>query len=138
MHQNVIPRTSHEGIQFDKAGNMYFIDELNGGNIYKYTSAAKFGDIMSGKADYFAAGQTFVLRVGDGNTPNATGAYTWVPFTDADWRRSARSAHHHGPERRHLGRCPQHHQPGGVQGHGLPAPGGHADPDGERTSSIST
>ena len=30
VHQNVIPRTSHEGIQFDKAGNMYFIDELNG------------------------------------------------------------------------------------------------------------
>ena len=37
---------------------------------------------MSGKAEYFDAGQTFVLRVGDGNTPNATGAFTWVPFTD--------------------------------------------------------
>jgi secreted PhoX family phosphatase len=83
VHQNVIPRTSHEGIQFDKARNMYFIDELNGGNIYKYTSAASFGDIMSGKAEYFAAGQTFVLRVGAGDIPNATGAYTWVPFTDA-------------------------------------------------------
>ena len=81
-HQNVIPRTSHEGIQFDKAGNMYFIDELNGGNIYKFTSAAKLGK-AGHRADYFAAGQTFVLRVGDGNTPNATGAYTWVPFTDA-------------------------------------------------------
>ena len=43
VHQNVIPRTSHEGIQFDKAGNMYFIDELNGGNIYKFTSAATLG-----------------------------------------------------------------------------------------------
>ena len=32
--------------------------------------------------DYFAAGQTFVLRVGDGNTPNATGAYIWVAITD--------------------------------------------------------
>ena len=40
--------------------------------------------VKSGKADYFAAGQTFVLRVGDGNTPNATGAFTWVPFTDAN------------------------------------------------------
>lgn len=39
---------------------------------------------MSGKADYFAAGQTSVLRVGDGNTPNATGSYTWVPITDED------------------------------------------------------
>ncbi len=83
VHQNVIPRTSHEGIQFDKAGNMYFIDELNGGNIYKYTPAARYKHVLSGKADYFAAGQTFVLRVGDGNTPNATGAYAWVPFTNA-------------------------------------------------------
>jgi uncharacterized protein len=83
VHQNVIPRTSHEGIQFDKAGNMYFIDELNGGNLYKYTPAASLADVKEGLADYFAAGQTFVLRVGDGGTPNATGAYVWVPFTDA-------------------------------------------------------
>jgi secreted PhoX family phosphatase len=82
VHQNVIPRTSHEGIQFDKAGNMYFIDELNGGNVYKYVPASSLRDVKRG-ADYFAAGQTFVLRVGDGNTANATGAYTWVPFTDA-------------------------------------------------------
>ena len=84
VHQNVIPRTSHEGIQFDKAGNMYFIDELNGGSVYKYTSAAGLGNVRAGRADYFAAGQTFVLRVGDGGTPNATGAYSWVPFTDED------------------------------------------------------
>jgi hypothetical protein len=84
VHQNVVPRTSHEGIHFDNAGNMYFIDELNGGNIYKYVSAAAFGQVKGGVADYFAAGQTFVLRVGDGNTPNATGAYSWVPFTDAE------------------------------------------------------
>ena len=82
VHQNVIPRTSHEGIQFDRAGNMYFIDELNGGSIYKYTSAARFRRVLSGRADYFAAGQTFVLRVGDGNTANASGAFTWVPFTN--------------------------------------------------------
>ncbi len=83
VHQNVVPRTSHEGIQFDKAGNMYFIDELNGGCIYKYTPAAPFEKVLAGKADYFAAGQTSVLRVGDGNTPNATGNYSWVPFTTA-------------------------------------------------------
>jgi uncharacterized protein len=83
VHQNVIPRTSHEGIQFDKAGNMYFIDELNGGSLYRFTPAASWGEIMSGRTEYFAAGQTSVLRVGDGNTPNATGAYTWVPITDA-------------------------------------------------------
>jgi secreted PhoX family phosphatase len=62
---------------------MYFIDELDGGNVYKFTSAASWGEIMSGRAEYFAAGQTFVLRVGDGSTPNATGAFTWVPITDA-------------------------------------------------------
>lgn len=84
VHQNVIPRTSHEGIQFDRVGNMYFIDELNGGNIYKYTSAAQFGRVKAGVDDYFAAGQTFVLRVGDGNTPNATGTFGWVPITDAN------------------------------------------------------
>jgi uncharacterized protein len=83
-HQNVIPRTSHEGIQFDRKGNMYFIDELNGGNIYKYTPKASFWKVLFGSADYFAGGQTFVLRVGDGTTANATGTYTWVPFTDVD------------------------------------------------------
>ncbi len=84
VHQNIIPRVSHEGVQFDKAGNMYVIDELNGGNIYKYTSKAEMSKVKNGRADYFAAGQTSVLRVGDGNTPNAVGAYSWVPITDAD------------------------------------------------------
>ena len=71
-------------MQFDKRLNMYFIDELNGGSLYKYTSAASWGEIKSGRAGYFDAGQTFVLRVGNGTTPNATGAYTWVPITDAE------------------------------------------------------
>ena len=83
-HQTVVPRVSHEGIQFDQQGSMYFIDELNGGNVYKFTSAAKWGEIMSGRANYFDAGQTFVLQVGSGSVPNATGAFTWVPFTDAN------------------------------------------------------
>ena len=79
LHRNVIPRTSHEGIQFDSAGNMYFIDELNGGNIYKLTSQTP------GLPTFFNAGQTSVLRVGDGlgaNASNAQGAFTWIPFTD--------------------------------------------------------
>jgi secreted PhoX family phosphatase len=62
---------------------MYFIDELNGGNIYRYSPAAKMAHVKNGRADYFAAGQTSVLRVGDGNTPNATGPFTWIPFTTA-------------------------------------------------------
>jgi secreted PhoX family phosphatase len=83
FHRNVIPRVSHEGIQWDKNGNMYFIDELAGGSLYKFTSAADFVKVKNGQADYFAAGQSSVLRVGNGNTPNATGAYTWIPFTTA-------------------------------------------------------
>src|SRR5262245_59117278 len=82
-HRNIIPRVSHEGMQFDRLGNLYFIDELDGGNLYKYTSAASFGEIMSGRAGYFDAGQTFVLRVGNGTVPNETGPFTWVPITNA-------------------------------------------------------
>jgi uncharacterized protein len=78
MHQNVIARVSHEGLAFDKNNNMYFIDELNGGSIYKYSSATP-----NSGATYFSGGTNSVLRVGDGNTPNATGAYTWVDFTNA-------------------------------------------------------
>ena len=83
VHQNVIPRTSHEGVEFDAAGNMYFIDELNGGSLYRYTSAASMADVVAGTADFFAAGTTAVLRVGDGMSANATGAFSWVDFTDA-------------------------------------------------------
>jgi uncharacterized protein len=82
IHRNVVPRTSHEGIQFDKKGDMYFIDELAGGSVYKYTTAANYGKVLGGVADYFAAGQTFVLRVGDGSTANAVGTFSWVPITN--------------------------------------------------------
>jgi len=78
VHRNIIPRTSHEGIMFDSANNMYFIDELNGGTVFKYTSMTPTNGLT-----YFSAGQTSVLRVGDGFTPNATGTYTWVAITDA-------------------------------------------------------
>jgi hypothetical protein len=61
---------------------MYFIDELNGGCIYRFTSTANWGALMSGKADYFSAGQISVLRVGTGTTPNATGPFVWVPLTN--------------------------------------------------------
>lgn len=77
-HRNAVPRVSHEGIQFDANRNMYFIDELNGGSIYKFASTTPAA------GSFFNAGQSSVLRVGDGNTPNATGASTFVPFTDAN------------------------------------------------------
>jgi len=79
VHRNILPRVSHEGLAFDKNNNLYFIDERNGGNLYKYTSTnpkATNGD------DFFATGQTFVLRVGDGTLKEATGGFTWIPITD--------------------------------------------------------
>jgi hypothetical protein len=101
---------------FDRDGNMYFVDELNGGNIYKFHSAASWGEIKSGRGDFFEAGQSSVLRVGDGNTFGATGAYTWVPFTDENGA-ALPGAIDHRSEQRHLGRRPQHHEQGSVQGH---------------------
>ena len=79
VHRDILPRVSHEGLAFDKKNNLYFIDERNGSHIFKFTSAkpnATRGD------DFFAAGQTFVLRVGDGKAKEATGAATWIPLTD--------------------------------------------------------
>ena len=82
----IVPRVSHEGLAFDRNNTMYFIDELNGGAIYKYVSREPDADRGS---DYFAAGQTFALRVGAGgqfegnNGPAITGAGTWVAITNA-------------------------------------------------------
>ena len=78
--RSVIPHVSHEGLAFDKDNNFYFIDELNGGSIYKYVSAnpnATNGD------DYFAAGQTFAMLVSGGSNANAVGAVTWAAITNA-------------------------------------------------------
>jgi uncharacterized protein len=84
--RSIIPRVSHEGLAFDSSNAMYFVDELNGGSIYKYVSTHP--DAASGD-EYFAAGQTFALKVGAGgqfegsNGPAITGAATWVAITDA-------------------------------------------------------
>ena len=84
--RTIVPRVSHEGLAFDSANAMYFVDELNGGAIYKYVSTNP--DAESGD-DYFAAGQTFALRVGSGgqfegsNGPAITGAAAWVAITNA-------------------------------------------------------
>ncbi len=76
VQRNIIPRVSHEGLEFDSAGNLYFIDELNGGSLYKYTSATPFA------STFFDAGQTFVLKVNGGNNSNAVGMATWEAITD--------------------------------------------------------
>lgn len=81
VHRSILPRVSHEGLSFDKDNNLYFIDERNGSHIFKYASAnpqAETGD------EFFAAGQVFVLRVGDGTEKEATGRAKWIPLTTAD------------------------------------------------------
>lgn len=80
VQRNIVPRVSHEGLAFDKASNLYFIDELNGGSIYRYTP--RNTNFTNGD-QYFNEGKTAVLRVGDGNTDNALGSYSWVDLTDA-------------------------------------------------------
>lgn len=86
VQRSIIPRVSHEGLTFDKNKTLYFIDELNGGSVYKYVSANP--NATNGN-DFFAAGQTFVLKVGSGgqnegnNGPAITGNSTWVAITDA-------------------------------------------------------
>lgn len=75
-----LPNVSHEGLVFDSANNLYFIDETNGASIYKFTSTNP--NATNGN-DFFAAGQTFALKVGAGNNERATGALTWEALTDA-------------------------------------------------------
>jgi sugar lactone lactonase YvrE len=80
VSRSIVPHVSHEGLAFDKDNSLYFIDELNGGSIYKYVSAnpnATNGD------DYFAAGQTFAMLVNGGSNANAVGAVTWAAITNA-------------------------------------------------------
>ena len=79
IHRSVLPRVSHEGLAFDKDRSLYFIDELNGGSIYKYVSANS--NATSGDG-YFAAGQSFALLVNGSGNANTTGSLTWVPITN--------------------------------------------------------
>lgn len=70
-----IPAVSHEGVQFDKAGNLYIVDENSSGSIYKF--------VPSVAGDY-SYGQTFVLRVTGDTNDSAVGAAIWEPITDAN------------------------------------------------------
>ncbi len=115
VHQNVIPRTSHEGIQFDKAGNMYFIDELNGGGLYKYTSAASLAERQRG------AGRLLRCR------PDLRATRRRWRHAERDRRIyvgsvygcirrcSARGDNDYRRKWGHLGRCSQHHRSAGIQ-----------------------
>lgn len=80
VHRNILPRVAHEGLAFDAQRNLYFVNEHHRGHVFRYTAVqphAKDGDT------FFAAGQVFVLRVGDGTVTEATGVASWIPLTDA-------------------------------------------------------
>ncbi|QPK64179.1 DUF839 domain-containing protein [Methylomonas sp. LL1] len=85
VQRSVIPRVSHEGLAFDSNNSLYFVDELNGGSIYKYVSANPFASTGN---DFFAAGQTFAMKVGNGgqfegnNAAAITGLASWEAITD--------------------------------------------------------
>jgi secreted PhoX family phosphatase len=63
---------------------MYFIDELNGGSIFKFVSSNP--NATDGNS-FFAAGQTFAMKAtgnDDGTTSaGVSGGVTWVPITNA-------------------------------------------------------
>jgi hypothetical protein len=61
MHINAVARVSHEGLAFDRNNSPYYIGELNGGSIYRYSSATPIHS-----ATCFSGGTNPVLRVGVG------------------------------------------------------------------------
>jgi len=79
--RNILPRVSHEGLAFDKDNNLYFIDERNGSHIFRFRSKNPKADNGD---DFFAAGETSVLRVGDGTVKEQTGKAQWIPLTDKE------------------------------------------------------
>lgn len=78
VQRNAVSRVEHEGLVFDGARRLYYVDENAAGAIYRFESATPLAG-----GSFFAGGVNAVLRVGDGLTPGATGAASWVPFTDA-------------------------------------------------------
>jgi secreted PhoX family phosphatase len=79
VHRSIVPRVAHEGLVFDKGSNLYFVDEFNGGSIYKYVSASRTAATGN---EYFLAGQTFVLQIKGGENADAAGSFAWIPITD--------------------------------------------------------
>ncbi len=77
VERTAIANVSQEGLKFDSAGNLYYIDETNGGGLYK------FAPTKPNTVSALTQGQTFVLKddlAGDGAN---IGAASWEPLTDA-------------------------------------------------------
>lgn len=86
-----IPSVRHEGLGFDAAGALYFVDEDNSGSIYKFVPTTP-GDLSVGQSfalsvDAFAANPAARPNEEWFSTQNLpiprVGAATWAPITDA-------------------------------------------------------
>jgi hypothetical protein len=84
-----IPAVSQEGMRFDAAGNLYFIDEDNSGCIYKFVPTTP-GDLSDGQTfvlsiDAYAAHPNAVPNENFNSASNQltprAGAATWVALT---------------------------------------------------------
>jgi len=60
---------SHEGIEFDREGNVYVIDENGPGAIFKFVPK-KYGDLSEG--------QLYALKLDDSSNPDRVGPAEWV------------------------------------------------------------
>lgn len=78
VQRTAIPLVSQEGLAFDRAGNLYFIDESNTGGLYKFVPTNPLSP------DALVAGQSFVLRDLDSGDGTNVGLAQWVPITDVD------------------------------------------------------
>ncbi len=78
-----IPSVSHEGVRFDSAGRMYFVDENSSGSIYRMTPNTA-NDLTSGKVEVLTttAGGYSANSSGTGQT-GRIGAGDWVEIVDA-------------------------------------------------------
>jgi len=82
-----IPSVSHEGIKFDSAGRMYFIDENNSGSVYRFTPNTA-GVLTSGRVDIlvvnaFAGDPSVNYNTGINTGQTRTGPSTWVELVDS-------------------------------------------------------
>ena len=84
-----IPAVRHEGMRFDNAGNLYFIDESNSGCIYKFVPTMP-GDLSAGQTfclsvDAYASDPNAVPTENFNSTANRlttrSGPATWVAVT---------------------------------------------------------
>lgn len=80
-----IPSVSHEGLQFDGSGNLYFIDEYNSGSIYRLIPNVA-GDLSSGEVQVLVVDGFVGDPAADYNASASprTGSATWVTMVKAD------------------------------------------------------